>query len=185
MHEEDRMAKAAGIAESIKLGGLLGVLLLVAASIVLTGCQAARLTYKGAKVRDAFRISLADGTSRSARYQSQDLVVEYEVLRQGSELQISGVAEYTARIRHAYTQIPYFHLRLFLCDQYGNILEDKGITTHGSDDPNNRMRFDETIVLPPGTAIMAFSYNGEARSSGSRQDGGGSVSTFWEIPIAR
>jgi hypothetical protein len=178
---EADMCKASSIAEWMKRGGLL----LVASSIVLTGCQAARLTYKGAKVREAYRIALADGTQRSALYRSPDLTIDYHVLRNGDELQLSGVADYTQKIKNGYTFIPYFHLSVFLTDQYGNILEDKGITTPGSDDPNNRMRFSEKIPLPPGTANMAFSYNGEARSGGGRQDGGGGYTSFWEVPIVK
>jgi len=175
------MSKALSIAEWMKRGGLL----LVASSIVLTGCQGALLTYKGAKVRDVYRIALADGTQRSAHYQSPDLTIDYQVLRNGDELQLSGVAEYTPKIKNGYTLIPYFHLSVFLTDQYGKILQDKGITTPGSDDPNNRMRFSEKIQLPPGTANMVFSYSGEARSGGGRQDGGGGNTSFWEVPIVK
>ncbi len=170
---------ATAIAEWMKRGGLL----LVASAIVLTGCQAARLTYKGAKVRDAYRIALADGAQRSAVHRSPDLTIEYHLSRNGDELRLEGVADYTAKIKNGYTFVPYFHLSVFLTDRHGNILEDRGITTPGSDDPNNRMRFSEKIALPPGTAGMAFSYNGQARSSGARQDGGGGTTPFWEVPI--
>jgi len=175
------MGTAIRMTEWMKRGGLV----LAVASVLLMGCQAARLTYKGAKVREPFRIGLEDGTSRSSRYQSADVIVEYEVYRKGNELQISGVGEFTAKIRHAYTQVPYFHLSLFLTDQYGYVLEAKGIRTPGIDDPQNRFRFNETIVLPPGTTGFAFSYDAEGRMSGGRQEGGGGKSTFWEIPIVR
>jgi len=179
---EADMSRASNIAEWIKRGGLL----LVASSIALTGCQAALLTYKGAKVREAYRIALADGTQRSALYRSPDLTIDYRVSRDGDELQLSGVAEYTQKIKNGFTFIPYFHLSVFLIDQHGNILEEKGITTHGSDDPNSRMRFSEKIPLPPGTAKMAFSYSGQARSGGGgRQDGGGGFTSFWEVPIVK
>jgi hypothetical protein len=176
---EADMSRTSSITEWLKRGGLF----LVASSIVLTGCQTARLTYKGAKVRDAYRISLADGTRGSAFYRSADLIVDYHVLRNGDELQLSGVAEYTAKIKNGYTLVPYLYLRVFLIDQHGYILEEKAIRTPGSDDPNNRMRFSEKIPLPPGTAGMAFSYSGEARSGGGRQDGGGGPTPFWEVPI--
>jgi hypothetical protein len=178
---EADMNKLLNITGWIKRGGLL----LVASSIVLTGCQGALLTYKGAKVRDGYRIALADGTQRSAHYESPDLTIDYQVWRNGDELQLSGVAEYTPKIKNSYTLIPYFHLSVFLTDPYGNILEDKGIVTPGSDDPDHKMRFREKILLPPGTANMAFSYSGEARSSGSRRDGGGGVTSFWGVPIAK
>lgn len=175
------MGRASNFAEWIRRAGLL----LVASSIVLTGCSAARLTYKGAKVREAYRIALEDGTQRSALYRSSDLTIDYHVSRNGDELQLSGVAEYTHKIKNGFTFIPYFHLSVFLTDQHGNILEEKGVTTHGSDDPNSRMRFSEKIPLPPGTAKMAFSYSGQARSGGGRQDGGGGFTSFWEVPTIK
>jgi hypothetical protein len=175
------MRKVLSIAKWMKRYGWL----LVASSILLTGCQGALLTYKGAKVRDAYRIALADGTDRRAHYESPDLIIDYEVFRNGNDLQLSGVAEYTSKIKNAFVLIPYFHLSVFLADQYGNILQDKGITTPGSDDPNNKMRFNEKIRLPPGTANMAFSYSCEARSSGGRQDGGGGLASFWQVPIVK
>jgi hypothetical protein len=175
------MGKASSAAQWMKRGGLL----VVASSIVLMGCQGLLLTYKGQKVRPASRVAVADGASLSETYRAPDLVIDYHASRNGDELQLSGVADYTAQIRNAYVLIPYFHLSVFLTDQYGNILEDRGITTPGSDDPNNRMRFSEKIKLPPGTASMAFSYSGEARSSGSRDEGGGGVSSFWSIPVVK
>ena len=176
------MSKALSIAEWMKRGGWL----LVASSIVLTGCQGVLLTYKGAKVRDAYRIALTDGTQRSARYESPDLTIDYQVLRNGNDLQLSGVAEYTPRIKNNFTMIPDFDLSVFLTDAQGNILEDRWIATPGSGDPNNRMRFSEKLLLPPGTTNMAFSYSGRAReSSGGGNDRGGGEMPFWQVPIVR
>ncbi len=152
--------------------------------IILVGCQGALLTYEGAKVRDPYRVALPDGTQRSASYQAPDLIIRYEILRIGDELRLSGTAEYTPKIRNGYSQVTYFHLSVFLIDQYGKILQDKGIMTPGSDDPNNQMRFNEKIQLPRGTAYMAFSYNGQARVAGSRKDSSGETS-FWDVPIVR
>ncbi|MBE0555842.1 MAG: hypothetical protein IH628_01305 [Proteobacteria bacterium] len=158
---------------------------LAVAGLLLAGCQGALLTYEGAKVRDAYRIALADGTERSSRYQSPDLTIDYHTARNGNELRLSGVVEYTPKIRNAYTLIPDFHLSVFLIDRHGTILKDRGISTPGSDDPNNRMRFSENISLPPGTAYIAFSYSGQARPSGSRSDGGGMITPFWAVPVVK
>ena len=175
------MKKLFNLAKWMKRGGLL----LVASSLALTGCQGVLLSYKGAKVRNVYLIALADETQRSARYQSPDLIIDYQVLRNGDELQLSGVAEYTPKIKNSYTLIPYFHLSVFLTDSYGNILQDKGILTPGSEDPDKRMRFSDKIQLPPGTANMAFSYGGEARSGSGRQNGGGGATSFWEDPTVK
>jgi hypothetical protein len=164
------------IAEWIKSGGLL----LVVSSLVLTGCQAARLTYEGAKVVDTYRIALAEGIQRNATYRSADLTIDYSMMRSGEELQLSGVAEFTPKIRNGYGYIAFFDLSVLLTDREGTILRQKGIVTPGSNDPKSRMRFSEKIPLPPGTANMAFSYSIEARGEGTRE-----TSSFWEVPIVR
>jgi hypothetical protein len=158
---------------------------LAASIIALTGCQGALLTYKGATVRDGYLIALTDGAQRSAGYQSPDLTIEYQWVRSGNELRLSGLAKFTPRIRNSFTVVPYFDLSLFFTDAQGNILEDRRIATPGSGDPENQMRISEKLLLPPGTENMAFSYSGEARDSGAGEDKGGGDMPFWQVPIVR
>ena len=176
------MSKALSIAEWVKRGGLL----LAVSIIVLTGCKGILLTYKGAVVRDGYLIALTDGTQRSASYQSPDLTIEYRWVRSGNELQLTGLAKFTPRIRNGFTMIPYFDLSVFFTDAQGNILEDRRIATPGSGDPDSQMRISEKLLLPPGTANMAFSYDGLARDTGGAgEDNGGGEMPFWQVPIVR
>ena len=170
------MRKGLSLAAGIRRSGLF----LVASSILLSGCQGFPLTYKGAKVLETYRIALGDGTQRSGRYHAPDLTIDYSVVRYGDDLELSGVAEYTPKIKNGFGLVTYFHLGVFLADQGGNILQATGIRTPGSDDPSSRMRFSEKIHLPPGTVNMAFNYSIEARGAGSRE-----TSSFWGIPIVR
>ena len=174
-----RPGKAAGYAQT-------SLWLLAISIIALTGCQGILLTYKGETVRDGYLIPLTDGTQRGGFYQSPDLTIEYQWARSGNELRLSGVARFTPRIRNAFNLIRYFHLSLFFTDAQGKILEDRRIGTPGGGDPNNPMRLDEKLLLPPGTANMAFSYSGDARESGGagKEDGGGDM-PFWQVPIVR
>jgi hypothetical protein len=179
---EAGMSKALSMAEWMKRGGWL----LVASIIALTGCQGVLVTYKGAKVRDAFLIALPEGTQRSAGYESPDLTIEYQWVRSGNELQLSGTAKFTPRIQHCCTMIPYFDLSLFLTDAQGNILEQRWIATPGNGDPESQMRIGEKLLLPPGTANMAFSYSGTARdSSNTGVNKGSGDMPFWQVPIVR
>jgi hypothetical protein len=179
---EGEMGKALRIAEWMRRGGFF----LVASIIVLMGCQGSLLTYKGAKVRDAYLIALTEGTQRSAGYQSPDLTIEYQWARKGDELQLSGLVKFTPRIRNGFTMIPVFDLSLFFTDAQGNILEQRWIATPGSGDPESQMRISERLFLPPGTASMAFSYSGQARDSdGIGQNKSGGDMHFWQVPIVR
>jgi hypothetical protein len=163
-----------------------GCWLLAVSIIALTGCKGFLLTYKGAVVRDGYLIALTDGTQRGARYESPDLTIDYQVLRNGDDLQLSGLAKFTPAIRNAFTMISYFDLSVFFTDAQGKILEERRIATPGSDDPEKQMRIREKLLLPPGTANMAFSYNGQARdNSGAGEDRGSGEMPFWQIPIVR
>ncbi len=176
------MDKTLHIAEWMKRGGLL----LAASMIVLAGCQGALLTYKGAKVRDDSLIRLTEGTQGSAVYQTTDLIIEYQWVRSGNELQLSGLAKFTSRIQNSFTMIPVFDLSLFLTDAQGNILEQRWIATPGGVEPGSRMLISEKLLLPPGTANMAFSYSGQARDSdGFGSDKGDGDMPFWQVPIVR
>jgi hypothetical protein len=180
MMEAD-MSKAWNIAKRMKRGGLLLALLI----IVLTDCQGSLLTYKGAWVSGKYRIALEDGTQRSGSYQSPDLTIEYQWERSGNELQLSGTAEFTSEMRNSYDWISSFHLSVFFTDAQGIILEGRGIPTPGCENLNNRMRFSEKLLLPPGTANMAFGYSGQARDSGSGGKGGSGEISFGQVPIVR
>jgi hypothetical protein len=175
------MDKTLHIAEWMKRGGLL----LAASMIVLAGCQGALLTYKGAKVRDDSLIHLTEATQGSGIYQTTDLIIEYQWVRSGNELQLSGLAKFTSRIQNSFTMIPVFDLSLFLTDAQGNILEQRWIATPGVE-PGSRMLINEKLLLSPETANIAFSYSGQARDSdGSGQDKGDGDMPFWQVPIVR
>lgn len=161
-----------GIATKGPLTAMLALVLL------WSGCQSALLSYSGAMVRDSARIAVVDGAQRSGEYRSPDLTIDYRAVRNGDELELSGVAQYTAKIRNAYRLIPHFSLSVFLLDRNGTVLRERGILTPGSDDPGNPMRFAERIPLPPGTASIAFSYTGQAAS-------GSHIGPFWNVPIVR
>jgi hypothetical protein len=162
-------------------------LLLAASAIVLMGCQGSLITYKGTTVRPASRIALPDGTDTNGRYRSDDLIIDYHAVRNGDALELSGAVQYSPGIRNSYTRISVFVLSVFLSDQEGFVLENKGIATPGSDDPDRKMGFHEKIQLPPGTANISFSYSGEARGGGGGigSGTGGSMTSFWKIPIIR
>lgn len=163
-----------------------GALLLLVTILLLGGCGGALFTYLGAQVREGHLIALTDGSDSESRYRSNDLIMGYRWSRRGNELLLSGVASYAPGIRSGFTLIPYFHLSVFLTDGRGVILADRGITTPGSSEPGNIMRFKEKLLLPPGTTHMAFSYSGQGRiSGGTGEDRGGGEMPFWEVPIVR
>ena len=176
------MDKTLRIAGWMKRGGLL----LAASIIVLAGCQGFLLTYKGAKIRSDSLIALAEGTQGSGLYRTEDVIIDYQWVRNGNELQFSGLVKFTSRMQNNFAMIPVFDLSLFFTDAEGIVLEQRYIAVPGNGEPNNPMRISEKLLLPPGTANMAFSYSGQARdSSGTGDDNGGGDMPFWQVPIVR
>jgi hypothetical protein len=175
------MDKTLRIAGWMKRGGLL----LTASIIILAGCQAALLTYKGEKVRSDSLIALAEGTPGSGAYRTEDVIIDYQWVRKDNELQFSGLIKFTSRMQNNFTMIPVFDLSLFFTNAEGIILGQRYIAVPGNGEPSNPMRISEKMLLPPGTANMAFSYSGEARDSSTDEDNGGGDMPFWQVPIVR
>jgi hypothetical protein len=153
---------------------------------ILVGCQGILYTYIGAKVRSESLIPLAEGTRGGSVYRTEDVIIDYQWARKGSELGLSGSVQFTSRMQRNFAIIPVFDLSLFFTDAEGVILEQRYIAVPGNGDPAIPMRISEKLRLPPGTVGMAFSYSGQARDSGDDGEGrGGGEMPFWQVPIDR
>jgi len=176
------MNKTLRIAGWMKRCGLLQV---AALFIVLAGCQGVLQTYIGAKARSDSLIFLTEGTQGNGLYRTDDVIIDYQWARKGNDLQLSGLVKFTSRMQNNFALIPVFDLSLFFTDADGIILEQRYISVPGNGDPNIPMRISAKLLLPPGTANMAFSYSGQARDSGTDEDNGGGEMPFWQVPIVR
>jgi hypothetical protein len=153
--------------------GLLALILLAVPGLMLVGCQTAGTGYGGATLAPSSQIPLMDGTKRSNHYETLDVSIDYEYVRNGDALQLSGVVRYGAGLRHNFVMIPQFYMRLYFGDAKGSVLSYHGVPVSGYGYPDDVMRFSEHLTLPPGTAVMAFGYSGYARDTGGHRDGGG------------
>ena len=167
------------IARWMKRSGIL----LAAAIFVLTGCHGSLLTYKGSRALEPHLVALPNGVQEGRHYESGDLTIDYRLVRQGDELELSGTAAYTTGIIHAFSKIEFFNLSVLFTDQAGTVLEQAGIKTPGSDEPGTPMHFSEKMKLPANTAKMTFIYSGTGIEH-NFGDGGGS-SPFWQVPVVR
>ena len=159
------------------------LILLAASIIVLAGCSGSLLTYKGSKVLEPYLIALPNGIQEGLHYESPDLTIDYRLIRQGDELELSGTAEYMPGIGHAFNEVGFFSLSVLFTDQGGRVLEQVGIKTPGSREPDARMRFNERMKLPANAANMAFIYSGTGIEHNVEDNGGSSP--FWQVPVVR
>ncbi len=144
--------------------------------------QGAMLTYEGAMLHQGAAITVVEGVRPVEYFVAPDLVIDYKYVRIGDRLELSGTARYDHSIRHNFLTVPRFYMRLYFADANGVVLGYRGIVTSGYGYSDDELRFNERIALPPGTALMAFGYSGDAATTGQ---GKGGAFPFWYEPVTR
>jgi hypothetical protein len=159
----------------------LAILFLVLSGAMLVSCQSVLFTYKGARIAQVNLIPLTEGGLKSDHFETEDVTIDYEYTRSGNSLRLGGEISYSRALQNSFTSVPEFYIRVFFADAQGTVLAYRGIIASGYGYTSDRMRFHELVVLPPGTAFMAFGYSGRA-FDGSAQDR--TEKSFWFDPIA-
>ena len=163
---------------------------LAVVSLMGHGCGATVLTanYAGAKIRPGYQMALQSG-EHLGNYRNDDLAIEYQYLNSGQELKIWGKVKFASATQLNFNIVDYFNLSLLLGDSQNQILSHHGLVSTrwvNLTSSNNEVRFSQTVRLPPGASVMAFTYTGQASEGGSgdAEDGGGNVQ-FWEYPVVK
>jgi hypothetical protein len=161
-----------------------GFLMAVVVGVLASVSQASWFDYKGARLSSVAVIPLIDGSRESGHFSTPSLDIDYTYVRAGATLTLSGTGRYDSSIRNSFLSIPRFYLRVYLADAEGRVLDYRGIVTTSYANSTDEFRFNQQIVLPPGTASMAFGYDGEAQG-GSGNRGQGAAIPFWYSPVYR
>jgi hypothetical protein len=168
--------------DSFTRNGLIMLLALVLApGAFLGGCQLSLFNVPGQSIENADRIIVKGGGQQTGQYRSDELVVNYEYVRHGDSLKISGVVRFSDSIQGLFSTVSTFNLALVLADPRGIVLAQQGLTTAHNHKVGEPVAFSTTMVIPSQTASMAFRYTGAAAGSGKD----GSPSPFWHDPVAR
>jgi hypothetical protein len=158
------------------------LLTLILGSSMLLGCQSLNVGPVGHIVPQDKWILLSQAGNQSGKWQTRDLVLEYEYDRDHTHLYITGVIHFATPIRNQWELIQYFHLDAIPVDAQGTVQGMIALTTAGEinllyDGP---IDFNKTLTLPENTVAIAFSYTGRGSGGGSYFDGG--YGDFWEYP---
>jgi len=160
--------------------------LLVCAS---TGCGTAILTpgYSGGKIKAGYQIPINPEGEQTAVYQTDDVSINYQYLRDGDGLKIAGTVNFGSGTQANFNYVDYFNLSLLLADSQGSIIAAKSLVSSNSVNlrsVNSRVLFNRDLNIPAEATFMAFAYTGQAGLGGGGSSGGGN-SQFWEYPIAK
>ncbi len=159
--------------------------------LILAGCQTGLVNGPGSRIRNGYGITIGQGAATGGTYQSDDLLVRYQYRVDNSVLTISGEMQLKDSIRMNFLQVNRFNLGIVFGDARGCLLGGRSLVSRSHFDVDDPVAFQGRIPLPPGTAQMAFTYQGSASEGprgayGRRSMGGdGQEITFWEYPVVR
>jgi hypothetical protein len=156
---------------------LLGFLLVMA---LMPSCQSLSFDPKGHTVPESSWIALPGAGEYSGTWSNEDLTLAYQLVRNRSQLRISGSIRFTDRITRNFLMIQYFHLDVIPLDAQGTVLDMIGVTSATSVNTifEHSLEFNTVSTLPPNAEGIAFSYRG--RTYGTKE---GTIMDFWEYPV--
>ena len=135
---------------------------------------------QGKTLNPANQIALNAQGQQSGQFNAPDLTVNYTYVRTGGEMQLTGDVQFGMTIQANYSVVQSFQLGLALADAQGNVLAEQGVTTGFDNNVGDTINFSKSVVVPPQTASMAFTYTGQAYASGR---GGSDPTNFWFSPF--
>ena len=146
----------------------------------LATCQSSLTSYRGTPVEPKNSFDLLEGGPHEGDWQTRDLRVEFQYLREQQDLQISGLLKPQDYLLH-YNFLKSFFLGLHFVDAEGRVLVDEVIISAGYRvDMSDEMAFKANLKIPADSNAIAFSYRGSALISGG--SGRGSSWDFWQEP---
>jgi hypothetical protein len=134
----------------------------------------------GKTLNPANQIVLNTQGQQSGQFNAPDLTVTYKCVRTGGNMQLTGNVQFGMSIQGNYAVVQTFQLGLALADAQGNVLGEQQITSAFDTNVDDTINFSATVVVPPQTASMAFTYTGLAYDAGR---GGANPTNFWFYPF--
>ena len=150
----------------------------IAGSLFLA-CNNKFLSYRGRWVEEADRIVLQDGGPHKGSWQTRDVIIDYEYVKDAKSLQISGVVELSDHLKTGFTTLEYMNINVISLEN-GFVLDSKDIKTFGYRryiDFMGKMTFETHLELSEGAVAVSFSYSGTVMEGGGRGDW-----SFWKVP---
>ncbi|UCG09013.1 MAG: hypothetical protein JSV83_10325 [Desulfobacterales bacterium] len=162
--------------QTIVVFKLLMVFILIS---LFLACNNKIMSYRGRWVEEADRLVLQDGGPHKGRWQTRDVVIEYQYIKDAKSMQISGVVKLADHLKTGFTTLEYLNINVISLDN-GIVLDSKDIKTFGYRryiDYLGKVTFETRMDLSEGAVAIAFSYSGKVIEGGGRGDW-----SFWKVP---
>ena len=153
----------------------------------LAACQSGLTSYQGKTVNVENRFDLLDGGQHKQSWQTRDLLIEFQYLREQRNLQISGLVRPQTHILN-FNRLENLYLSVHFVDAAGKVLADETIVNAGYRiEIPEQLAFKTNLKIPADSTAIALSYRGRAFSGGG--SGGGDDRSsgrtdwdFWQGP---
>ena len=154
----------------------------IVALVVLSGCQAFKVSYVGTTATRQENITLEAGGPHEGHWEDSSIIVNYRYNDQPDGFEFNGDVSLATRLDNTFRTVNNFWVRANLLDENKVILKSVPIII-ASAQPIRLWRFSHYFQLPPDTRYLNFSYSGRAMEGGSVGPGGdGTDMFFWRVP---
>jgi len=156
----------------VKMASLGLICLLTFAS----GCVELAMLYHGKTVSNAPVVALQEGSAITGRWETFDLVVNYQYAKKGDSLEFSAKAALSEHYKMTYDKLTEMRVFIFFLDKDSRVLETASFADTWSSNTRDTQDISQSYVTPPGTSEFSFGYSGQVRD-------GKSTDNFYKLPL--
>ena len=135
------------------------------------------MLYHGKHVTSVPVVVLQEGREVAGRWETFDLVIDYQYQRNGDNLELSGQAALSQHYQMNYAGVSRMQTYLFFLDQDARVLETAFFVTPWSSGVEDIQEFSKSYTMPAGTTGLSIGYSGSVNG----MDGNAS---FYELPLS-
>ena len=140
------------------------------------GCAEIKMFYHGNTVSSVPVVVLQEGTPTAGRWETFDLIIEYEYIQKSDSITISGEASLTQHYQMLYTSIIRMDTYIFFLDEDSRVLETASLINVWTNSTRDIQIFSKFYKVPIGTKRVSFGYSGVAQEADSSE-------FFYELPL--
>ena len=117
------------------------------------GCVEFAMLYHGKTVSNAPVVALQEGGPVTGQWKTFDLIIDYEYIKKGDSLDISGKAALSQHYQMTYERLQGMRSYIFFLDKDSRVLETANFATAWSGSTQDAQNYSESYKIPQGTWI--------------------------------
>ena len=140
------------------------------------GCTETKMLYHGNTVSSVPVVALQENTAIADRWETFDLIIDYEYIKNDDNLTISGKAYLSLHYQQMYTNIPRMDTYIFFLDENSQVLETATLVNLWSNNTQESQDFSGSYKIPGATKKLSFGYSGDVLEVDDE-------SSLYELPL--